>query len=311
VWYNDALIKAQQTARWQGYAGARWQKMTDPFGAESPSNVGAFIIWQQPHPIYMAELLYRENPNQSTLQKYKELVFHTAEFMGSFVKQQNDTFHLCHPLIPAQEIFPAETTDDPAFELQYWYFALKTAQQWRTRLGMDEDARWNDVIHKLAPLSMATAENLYLPNASTPLAYEDDQYRRDHPAVVGAYGLLPFNSRIDTLVMANTFRNILDHWQWDTTWGWDYPLLAMTAARLNQPNAAVEALMMDVQKNTYLANGHNFQNERLRLYLPGNGGLLAAVAMMAAGWDGNKKTTPGFPADGTWSVRWEGLRKMP
>jgi hypothetical protein len=85
----------------------------------------------------------------------------------------------------------------------------------------------------------------------------------------------------------------------------------MTAARLNQPNAAIKALMMNVQKNTYLPNGHNFQNERLRLYLPGNGGLLAAVAMMAAGWDGNKKTNPGFPADGTWRVRWEGLRKMP
>jgi hypothetical protein len=176
---------------------------------------------------------------------------------------------------------------------------------------MDEDAHWNDVIEKLTPLPMAAADSLYLPNATTPLAYEDDQFRRDHPAVVGAYGLLPFNSRIDTVVMANTFKNILGHWQWDTTWGWDYPLLAMTAARLNQPNAAIKALMMNVQKNTYLPNGHNFQNERLRLYLPGNGGLLAAVAMMAAGWDGNKKTNPGFPADGTWRVRWEGLRKMP
>ncbi len=28
------------------------------------------------------------------------------------------------------------------------------------------------------------------------------------------------------------------------------------------------------------------QDKRLRLYLPGNGGLLAAVAMMAGGWDG-------------------------
>jgi hypothetical protein len=311
VWYSDALIKARQTASWQGYAGARWQKMTDPYGAESPSNVGAFIIWQQPHPIYLAELLYRESPNQSTLQKYKDLVFYTAEFMSSFVKEQSDTFHLCHPLIPAQEIFPAETTDDPAFELQYWYYSLTIAQQWRRRLGMDEDAHWNDVIKKLTPLPMAAADNLYLPNATTPLAYEDDQFRRDHPAVVGAYGLLPFNARMDTVVMANTFKNILGHWQWDTTWGWDYPLLAMTAARLNQPNAAIKALMMNVQKNTYLPNGHNFQNERLRLYLPGNGGLLAAVAMMAAGWDGNKKTNPGFPTDGTWRVRWEGLRKMP
>ena len=41
--------------------------------------------------------------------------------------------------------------------------------------------------------------------------------------------------------------------------------------------------MMDVPKNRYLANGHNYQDDRLPIYLPGNGGLLAATAMMAAG----------------------------
>jgi hypothetical protein len=47
------------------------------------------------------------------------------------------------------------------------------------------------------------------------------------------------------------------------------------------------------------------------LYLPGNGGLLTAVAMMAAGWDGNEKANPGFPDDGKWNVHWEGLSPMP
>ena len=41
-------------------------------------------------------------------------------------------------------------------------------------------------------------------------------------------------------------------------------------------------------------------------------GLLTAVAMMAAGWDGCPNTpAPGFPADGSWVVKWEGLKKMP
>lgn len=44
---------------------------------------------------------------------------------------------------------------------------------------------------------------------------------------------------------------------------------------------------MHQQKNTYLVSGHNYQDARLRLYLPGNGGLLMAVAMMCAGWDGS------------------------
>ena len=116
---------------------------------------------------------------------------------------------------------------------------------------------------------------------------------------------------LDTAIMANTFENIMNNWQWATTWGWDYPLLAMTAARLHKPEQAINALLMDVQKNTYLVNGHNYQDKRLRLYLPGNGGLLAAVAMMAAGWEGNKVDSPGFPKDGSWNVKWEGFRKMP
>ena len=43
-------------------------------------------------------------------------------------------------------------------------------------------------------------------------------------------------------------------------------------------------------------------------YFPSNGGLLAAVAMMAGGWDGSKGHAPGFPAG--WRVRAEGFNKM-
>jgi protein-glucosylgalactosylhydroxylysine glucosidase len=307
-WYSAVTPKAKATAQWQGYEGARWQKMTDPFGNESPSSVGAFIIWQQPHPIYFAEQLYRNDPSEATLEKYKDMVFNTADFMASFVKLKDGKYHLCHPLIPAQEIFKATETDNPAYELQYWYYGLTTAQEWRRRLGLEENKKWKDVIENLAPL--AVSNTLYLPNSTTPNAYVDDQYRRDHPAVVGAYGFLPFNSRIDSVIMRNTFKEIMNHWQWETTWGWDYPLLAMTAARLNKPEQAISALLMDVQKNTYLVNGHNYQDERLRLYLPGNGGTLAVVAMMCAGWDGNEITNPGFPKDGKWNVKWEGLKRM-
>ena len=69
---------------------------------------------------------------------------------------------------------------------------------------------------------------------------------------------------------------------------------------------------MDTPKNTYRANGHNYQRPGLTIYLPGNGGLLAAVALMAAGWDGAPdRPAPGFPADGSWTVRVERLQRMP
>lgn len=80
---------------------------------------------------------------------------------------------------------------------------------------------------------------------------------------------------------------------------------------------------MQTPKNTFLANGHNAQGARrdLPLYLPGNGGLLIAVAAMAAGWDGLRRggpgarfglpDAPGFPSDGTWEVAWGGLLPLP
>jgi hypothetical protein len=89
-------------------------------------------------------------------------------------------------------------------------------------------------------------------------------------------------------------------------------MIAMTAARLNEPDIAVDALLKDEQKNTYLPNGHNYQRPNLPVYLPGNGALLTAVAMMAAGFDDcPDKDAPGFPDNGRWIVHAEGFKKMP
>ena len=110
--------------------------------------------------------------------------------------------------------------------------------------------------------------------------------------------------------MRKTLIHVMENWDWKDTWGWDYPLMAMTAVRLNEPELALDALLMDVPKNTYLPNGHNYQTTELPLYLPGNGGLLSVVAMMCAGWDGCNSMNPGFPKNGKWNVKWEGLKPI-
>ena len=92
--------------------------------------------------------------------------------------------------------------------------------------------------------------------------------------------------------------------------GWDFPMVAMTATRLGMPDYAINALLMPVQTNTYLVSGHNYQDSRLPVYLPGNGGLLAAIALMCAGYDGCHIPNPGFPDNGGWKVKWEGFKKM-
>jgi hypothetical protein len=89
-------------------------------------------------------------------------------------------------------------------------------------------------------------------------------------------------------------------WDWDSAWGWDVPVLAMTATRVGVGGSAVDVLLMDRPKNAYLPNGHNPQRgNRLPIYLPGNGGLLAAVSLMVAGWDAGAPSEPGFANDGS------------
>ncbi|MEP6724895.1 MAG: hypothetical protein ABJC98_03715 [Bacteroidota bacterium] len=310
-WYFTVAAKAKALAKRQGFNGVRWQKMTDHAGNESPSSVGAFLIWQQPHFIYMAEMLYRSRSTKQTINKYKELVFATADFMASFPSYDPETkkFNLGKGLIPAQECFDALKTFNPTYELAYWHWALNIAQQWRLRAGLPPNKKWGEIINGLAPLPQANG--VYLATESTPDCYTTERYLSDHPAVLGAYSTIPASNGLDTTIMRHTFDLVWKIWKWNDTWGWDFPLTAMAATRLHMPEKAIEALLMPIKTNTYLANGHNYQDDRLTIYLPGNGGVLNAVAMMCTGTDADKKINPGFPQDGTWKVKWEGLKKMP
>lgn len=310
-WYAAAAPIARNIAKRQGYDGVRWQKMTDPSGEESPSSVGAFLIWQQPHFIYFAELCYRQHPDSTTLSKYKQLVFATADFMASFPYYDSAThrYILGKGLIAAQEKYRAEETFNTPMELAYWRWALTTAQQWRERSGLPRNAQWDKVLNQLSP--PAVQDGLYLGAESAKDSYTNDRYRADHPAVLGAWGMLPKTAGIDSVTMRHTFNWIWNNWYWEQTWGWDFPFVAMTATRLGMPEKAIDALFMEFDTNRWLISGHNYQDKRLRLYLPGNGALLTAIAMMCAGYDGCTALNPGFPKNGQWQVRWEGLKRMP
>ena len=310
-WYFNAADKAKKLAERQGFEGVRWPKVTDNYGDESPSSVGAFLIWEQPHLIYFAESIYRQTKNIKTINKFKDLVFATADFMASFpfYQKEHNRYILGKGLIPAQERFKAEETFNPTYELVYWHWALHTAQLWRERLHLKRNEKWDDVLQKLSKLPVQN--NLYLATESATDSYTNPRYSTDHPSVLMAFGVMPQTGQVDPAIMKNTFNWIWKNWTWKETWGWDFPMVAMAATRLGMPDKAMDALMMNIQTNTYLPDGHNYQNERLRLYLPGNGGLLSAIALMCAGYDGCKEKNPGIPKDGKWKVRWEGLTKLP
>lgn len=309
-YYNDLYAQALQTAQDQGYEGVRWQKMLGPDGENSPSSVGSYLIWQQPHIIWLAEQMYQAEPTEETLNEYKDLVFATADFMGDFPvwNEEKQQYDLAPPLIPAQEHWSRETTSNPPFELAYWHWGLTTARKWQDRLQLEPNDQWEDVRLKLAVPDQA--DGVYLGIEGATESYTNMELMEDHPVVLGAYGILPAWDKLDPEVMRTTMYRIAERWDWPSTWGWDYPMAAMSAVRLGEPELALEFLLKDVQKNTYLRNGHNYQSERLRIYLPGNGGLLTAIGMMCAGYEGCETENPGFPKDGKWKVKWENINPV-
>ncbi len=300
TYYFNIFENAKKTAEHQGYEGVRWPKMVGPDGRESPSTVGTYLIWQQPHVIFFAELLYKNTVNkEEILNKYRDLVFATADFMASYAwfDSTRNRYTLGPVLIPAQESLKLETSVNPPFELVYWYWGLKTAQDWKRRLNLEPVPRWTDITEKISELPVQ--DGLYLCSEDTKDSYQNPRYMSDHPIVSGIFGVLPETKLVDPEILGNSLDTIMKKWNWKTTWGWDFPMLAMSAASIGRAELAMDFLLMDAPKNRYLMNGHNYQEARLSIYLPGNGGLLTAVAKMCV--------SDQFPDNGKWKVKWENL----
>lgn len=64
--------------------GARWSKMTDPSGRSAPGEINELLIWQQPHPLIFAEYEYRTTRSRETLEKWKDVINETANWMADF-----------------------------------------------------------------------------------------------------------------------------------------------------------------------------------------------------------------------------------
>lgn len=310
-WYATIAPEAFATARHQGYRGARWPKQVGPEGRESPSNIGTFLLWQQPHPLHLAELVVRAHRAAGrhedavrAQRRWLGTVRATADFMADVAEPlPSGGYGLGPPLVPAQESYGSirDRATNPAFELGYWRWALLVASRWCADLGEETPAAWQQV-----------ADGLVVPHVRdgvlTAIDVDPWTIRTDHPSMLAVHGVVPPVGMVDDAVVRATLHDVLGDWDWSSTWGWDYPVLAMTAARLQDPERAVDCLLMPLPKNEHGVNGHNRQDERLPAYLPGNGGLLAAVALMAAGWDGGPDT-PGLP--GSWDVRHEGFVRSP
>ncbi|MCL1987162.1 MAG: glycoside hydrolase family 65 [Firmicutes bacterium] len=290
AWYKKVLPKAKANAQINGYKGARWQKQVCPNGTDSPSLIAPLLVWQQPHILYMLDLVYKNgNKNVDFLAEYWEIIKETADFMCDFLHYENGQYNLVAPLIPAQEEHNPIKVKNPTFELEYFRYGLKIAVKFANLLNFDElSQNWQKVYEKIAKPSQKNG--VYLAHENCPTTFVE--FNRDHPSMLGALGFLPKN-RVDETIMQQTLQKVLECWQMETMWGWDFAMMSMTANLLGLSNLAVDLLLMETPKNVYLTNGNNFQQTRedLPLYLPGNGSLLWAVAKLLNnlpnGWSAN------------------------
>ena len=170
-------------------------------GRPSPGSINPFIIWNQCNPIYLAELVYRAHPNAATLKKYSGIVFESAKFMASyaFFDTKTNRYILGPPIKSVNESQVANDTQNPTFELTQWYYGLKVAQDWRQRMGMPRNPKWDDILKKLARPTVRNGRYVQI---------ETDGPGSGGSDMIMALGYLPQTEMIDKNIMATTFNAI-------------------------------------------------------------------------------------------------------
>ncbi|KAK8104827.1 Six-hairpin glycosidase-like protein [Apiospora kogelbergensis] len=345
--YETFLESSVARAGRMGWAGARWPKMTDPItGTSSPGGINGLLMWQQPHPMYLAMLAYQGSPTQKTLERWDPILTATADYMASYAwkNESSGYYDLGPPAYGVTENTPPKESLNLAYEATYWHYGLRVAQHWKTLLGRPVPKAWTRVAAHLAPLPTTTdaktGQSYYAVYEGLNHSWWNDTSNRgkkltsDPRSLIMLQGILPDlpllivssgdNTTTNSPVSQHGGRVIVDSetaratsdkvweiWGDENIRGWGRPVLAMNAARIGRPDRAIYHLTAfdywDFDDAGFAVRGGDGGTPPP--FLPGNAGLLLAVGYMAAGWVGSEGDAPGFPKDGSWIVKHEGMLK--
>lgn len=315
-WYRKILPQGIEHAKSEGFDGVRWPKMSGLDGRPSPGGINPYIIWNQPNPIYLSELVYRAKPTPETLATYRDVVAESAKFLASFAHHDDaGVWHLGPPIKNVTESTGAHLVRNPAFEIAFWYYGLSVAQTWRERLGQPRDPLWDDILKNLAPMPRTADGKLYLEIEGIDHIYEPKGNEKIPTSMLLALGYLPATPKLDLAVARRTFDTIHAHNGLSGWVSWQMGQGGMTAARLGEPEVAIDILTNREGPARFMGSGYVRRPrdpDGAVAYLPANSSFLTAVGLMAGGWDGSPAgPAPGFPKNGKWDVRVEGLLPMP
>ncbi|KPM38191.1 hypothetical protein AK830_g8360 [Neonectria ditissima] len=303
-WYGKSRPHFPQTtsspntpAAAMGWKGARWPKMTETFtGRSSPGLINAFLLWQQPHPMYMAMLAYKTRPTRETLKRWDPILEATADYMASYAwfNESSGNYDLGPPSYGVTENTPPELTLNLAYEIAYWRYGLDVARQWKKKLGLPVPKHWAAVSDNLA--NPPQIDDLYAVydglNASW---WEDPALNGDPRSLIMLQGILPDTPAVDSEVSRLTADKVWEVWTDKTIRGWGRPVLAINSARIGNPERAIY----------HLTAYDYWKFDDAGFAIRGGDG----VAYMVKGWEGSTGDAPGFPKNDGWVVKHEGLRK--
>ncbi|KAI1780820.1 Six-hairpin glycosidase-like protein [Hypoxylon cercidicola] len=311
--YESMLPSSLARAESMGWDGARWPKMTEiNTGVSSPGGVNGLLLWQQPHLMYLAKLAYQASPTRETLERWDTVLTAGANYMASYAWKNESSGHydLGPPSYGVTENTPPTETLNLAYEVAYWRYGLDVAREWKRRLGQSIPDKWTMVAENLAPPPQvaglyAVYEGL---NSSW---WEDTKLNGDPRSLIMLQGILPDTPAVDPDVALKTADKIWEIWTDDKIRGWGRPVLAINSARISNPERAIYHL---TAYDYWIFDDAGFavrggDGGTPPPFMPGNAGFLYAVAYMVAGWNGSDGDAPGFPKDGTWTVKYEGLLK--
>jgi hypothetical protein len=302
--YSRFLPSSFDRAKHQGYEGARIGKMSDPTGRSAPGEINSLLIWQQPHPMYFAEMEYRKFPTEETLKKWNQVLTAVADFMVSYAWYNSTTgvYDLGPPMYPVSENTNPNQTINPTFELAYWRFGLDVAEKWQSRQGKPVPEKWKTVREGLAPFPVE--DGVYLLYEGVKDMWNTPDLVEDHPGLLGLYGWLPPDTRLNLTTFNATVSKIYETWNFPFSYGWDFPLQSMAAARMGDAETAVQWLLNE--NNAFDEVGMPEGGTRVPTpYFPAAAGLLLATGMMSGGWDGFEG--PVWPQG--WDVEVEGFQR--
>ncbi|KAF2466517.1 uncharacterized protein BDR25DRAFT_75983 [Lindgomyces ingoldianus] len=302
--FERFLSTSFERAQHQGYLGARFGKMSDPTGRSAPGEINSLLIWQQPHPMYFAEMEYRKFPTEKTLKKWDQVLTAAADFMANYAwfNESTKVYDLGPPMYPVSENTNPNQTINPTFELAYWRFGLDIAEKWQLRQNKSIPLNWHFVKENLAPFPVEN--DVYVLYDGVKNMWTTPSLSEDHPGLLGVYGWLPPDPRLNLTTFNRTINKVYQSWNFTYSYGWDFPLLAITAGRLGDSERAVNWLLDP--DNQFDEVGMPVGGTRVPTpYFPASAGLLLAVGMMAGGWDGLEG--PLFPKE--WNIEVEGFSK--